>query len=437
MDTKNSQRSERFDSYLDELADSIGHLDRHVPLKSYCLGLLLPGDRKSVEPLAALTDPLHVSAKHQSLLHFVGQAPWSDEALLRAVRRAVLPEMTLHSSLEAMVIDDTGMPKKGKHSVGVKNQYCGVLGKNANCQVAVSVSLANHEASLPAAYQLYLPEEWANDELRRQKAGVPKDIQFKTKWALALDLVDKLRFDCPDAAQLPVLADAGYGDAVGFRDGLTERGLLYAVGVAKNTVVWPPGQQPLPAKSKVAGTRGRPPKNLQRTADHKPVQALTLAKSLRDDAWQDVSWREGTQGEMTSRFTALRVRPSHGDTRSDTPRPEEWLLMEWPRDQAEPTKYWLSTLPANTPIATLVLVAKLRWRVERDYQELKDEIGLDHYEGRGWRGFHHHASLCIAAYGYLTADRCRLFSPDDGATPQQSKPSIPAGYRPRGAPHPG
>lgn len=429
-----TDRSARFDSYVGKLAAVIGHADRHLPMKSYCLGLLLPGERKSVEPLAALTDPAHVSAKHQSLLHFVGQAPWSDAAVLRVVREEVLPVIEVHGGIAAWVVDDTGMPKKGKHSVGVKNQYCGVLGKNANCQVAVSVSIANHEASLPVAYRLYLPEEWCNDAERRRKTGVPDELTFEKKWQIALRLIDGLRAERPTVPSAPVLGDAGYGDATEFRDGLTERGLLYAVGVSKTTVVWPPGKQPLPPEPHTG--RGRPRTRLRRTEDHQPVTALELAQSLSADAWQRVAWRQGARGEMTSRFAALRIRPAHRDVNRSTPRPVEWLVVEWPDDEAEPTKYWLSTLPETTPLVSLILLAKLRWRIERDYQELKDEIGLDHYEGRGWRGFHHHATLCIAAYGFLMAEHARLSPPDARAASRLPSPTIPESYRPRGAPDP-
>lgn len=433
METQ-TERTSRFDRYVDKLAAVIGHADRHGPMQSYCLGLLLPGDRKSVEPLAALTDPGHVSAKHQSLLHFVGQATWSDAAMVRAVREQVLPVMQRHGPVSAWVIDDTGMPKKGKHSVGVKNQYCGVLGKNANCQVAVSVSLANEDASLPVGYRLYLPEEWAADPERRRKTGVPDDVVFEKKWQIALRLLRDQLAEGEAVPRAPVAADAGYGDVAEFRDSLTEMGLQYAVGVAKTTSVWRPGEEPLAPKS-YAGN-GRPPRNLRRSETHKPVTALELARSLDAKAWREVIWREGAKGEMCSRFVALRVRTSHRDTTRSTPRPVEWLLIEWPADESEPTKYWLSTLPVETKIADLVRQAKVRWRIERDYQELKDEIGLDHYEGRGWRGFHHHASLCFAAYGFLMAEHAQLSPPEAGAAPRLPTPAVPESYRPRGAADP-
>lgn len=426
-----AERSVRFDDYVDKLAAVIGHADRHGPLRAYCSGLLLPVERKSVEPLAAVTAPARVDPQRQSLLHFVGQSPWDDKAMLAAVRDETLPLIMQHGAVQGWVIDDSGIPKKGRHSVGVKNQYCGVLGKNANCQVAVSLSLANQQGSLPVAYRLYLPEEWCDDEERRKKCGVPADVVFEKKWQIALRLV-RSQLAAGDAVpKAPVLADAGYGDCTGFRDELTELGLQYALGVSKTTAVWRPGQAPLPPQPQHG--RGRPAKLLRRTAEHQPVTALTLARELPPEAWQDVTWREGSRGAMTSRFTSLRVRSSHQDFKRTEPRPLEWLLIEWPSGESEPTKYWLTTLPKDTALSDLVSTAKLRWRIERDYQELKDEIGLDHYEGRGWRGFHHHATLCIAAYAYLMAEHARLSPPDPRATPRLPQPAVPGGFRPRGA----
>ena len=432
MDKQEAQaeREARFETYLDGLAAVIGHRDRHGPLRMYCTGLLLPGERKSVEPLAARLQPQRVSACHQSLLHFIGVAPWSDEAVLSAVREAVLPVVESQGPVEAWLIDDTGMPKKGRHSVGVKNQYCGVLGKNANCQVAVSLSLANEEASLPVAYRLYLPEEWATDPERRRKAGVPEQVRFERKWEISLGEIDQLLGSGVKPA--PVVADAGYGDAVEFRQGLTDRHLTYVVGVSKNTTVWRPGQGPLPPPA-YAG-RGRPAKRVRRSPECTPVSVLQLAPELAATDWHTVNWRAGSRGPMTSRFAAVRVRPAHRDDQRTEPRPVEWLLLEWPEKESEPTHYWLSTQPESVTLEGLVRLAMLRWRVERDYQELKDEIGLDHYEGRGWRGFHHHATLCIAAYGFLTAEHARLSPPQPPAGPLVRVPPLPAGYRPRGAP---
>jgi SRSO17 transposase len=420
---------QRLDEYLDELATALGHADREAPFRSYCLGLLLDGERKSVEPMAARLDPEHVQAKHQSLHHFVAQAVWSDGAVLEAVRRHVVPALERHGPITAWIVDDTGIPKKGRHSVGVARQYCGQLGKQDNCQVAVTLSLANDRASLPVAYRLYLPETWAGDAERRIKAGVPPDITFQTKPQIALD---QIRAAC--AAGLPrglVLADAAYGNDTDFRTGLTALDLIYAVGIQSSTTVWAPGTRPLPPKP--WSGKGRRAKRLRRDADHQPVSVKQLAQALPAPTWRMVAWREGTNTPLRSRFASVRVPAAHRDDERAELRPEEWLLIEWPDSEAEPTKYWLSTLPADTPLQDLVAAAKGRWRIERDYQELKQEIGLNHYEGRGWRGFHHHATLCIAAYGCLIAERC-LFPPRQRLDRRQGlPPTLPANFRPRGA----
>jgi len=397
----------RFDAYAGMLAKAAGHADRREPLALYCQGLILPGERKSVEPMAARLDPVHVQARHQSLHHLVAQAGWRDEAVLGVARDYAREAMEIQGPIEAWIVDDTGFPKKGTHSVGVAHQYCGPFGKTSNCQCAVSLSMASRWSSVPVAFRLYLPESWAKDLERRAAAGVPEDVIFRTKWQIALALIDGQRQDRQDA--FPVLADAGYGDASAFRDGLTERGLIYAVGIGKTTTVWANGKLPLPAK--VQTGRGHPGSRLRRDADHQPQAVKALAETLPRQAWQKVAWGEGTRGLMESRFTALRVHAAHRDNTRATMRPSEWLLIEWPETESEPTKYWLLTLPETAPIASLVRLAKLRWRIERDYQELKDELGLDHYEGRGWRGFHHHLSLCAATYAFIVAERSRLSPP--------------------------
>jgi SRSO17 transposase len=388
--------SASFEAYLDHLCEGLGHADRRTGLKDYCRGLMLPIERKSVEPLAAQLEPAHVSAKHQSLHHFVAHAAWSDEAVLSRVREWVIPALETADGYY-WIVDDVGMPKKGTHSVGVARQYCGQLGKQDNCQVAVSLSLATAAASVPVALRLYLPQDWAEDLPRRRKAGVPEAIEFASKPVIALSHLRQAQNDGMPVGI--VLADAGYGDDTAFRDGVTELGLTYTVGIRAGTSVWAPGTAPLPPKP--WSGRGQKPKRLRREPGHEPVSVKTLALELPPDRYQHVTWREGTQDALTSRFATVRVRPAHRDDRREHPRAEEWLLIEWPDDEAEPTKYGLSTLPAETSLERLVFVAKMRWRIERDYQELKQEFGLAQYEGRHWRGFHHHATLCIAAYGYL------------------------------------
>ena len=413
MDLSGQASQARFASYVEALVEVIGHADRAEPLNDYCVGLLMPGERKSVEPMAAIVAPARVSAKHQSLLHLVGQAPWSDEAVLQKIRELVLPGIERQGRIEAWIVDDTGFTKKGTHSVGVARQYCGRLGKQDNCQVAVTLSIANHSASLPIAYRLYLPETWANDAARRKKTHVPKDIRFKTKPQIALDQIRAAHAE--GVAPGIVLADAGYGANSDFRAGVSALNLPYVVGIQSTPSVWPPGQAPLPPKP--WSGRGRRPCNVQRDDEHKPVSVKDLALSLGKKAWRSVTWREGSNAPLASRFATVRVHLAARDYKRTTPHPVEWLLVEWPKGEAAPTKYWLSTLPEDTPLATLVDYAKLRWRIERDYEELKGELGLSHYEGRGWRGFHHHATLCIAAYGF-----------SDLGTGRDSPLSLPAAH---------
>ena len=416
-----------FEGYLAHLCEALGHVDRNISLKDYCRGLMLPIQRKSIEPLAAHTDPLHVAAKHQSLHHFVAKSDWSDAAVLSRVRDWVLPVLGVDSGCY-WIIDDTGFPKKGKHSVGVARQYCGQLGKQDNCQVAVSLSLASEQGSLPIAYQLYLPKDWACDPVRRKAAGVPEDIEFATKPDIAL-----AQMRCAIATGVPVgvvLADAGYGDETAFRDGITELGMRYAVGIRPATTVWAPGTAPLPPKP--WSGRGIRPTRLRREPGHEPIAVKALAMQLPTEAYRSVTWREGSNTELSSRFAAVRVRPAHRDYLSAQLRPEEWLLIEWPEGESEPAKYFLSTGPSDATPEQLVFVTKMRWRIERDYQELKQEFGLSHYEGRGWQGFHHHATLCIAAYGFLVARRLG----HGGSKKNAARPKIPAlpeDYVPRGS----
>jgi SRSO17 transposase len=419
---------------MEGLAKAAGHADRHAPLKNYCKGLLLPGERKSIEPMAARLAPDNVRRTHQSLHHLVADAPWDDEEMLAEVRRGVLPSMQKHGPVVAWIVDDTSFRKQGKHSVGVARQYCGAIGKQENCQAAVSLSVSTWGASLPIAWRLYLPEVWCQDAERRRQAGVPEGIEFQTKPEIALGQIRQAL-----EQQVPVgvvLADAGYGNGTAFRSGLTELGLSYMVGVESSTTVWEPGQQPLPAPPRKPGSRGTVPKLLQRGASHQPVTVKQLALGLPSSAWKEIRWRQGSRETLRSRFAAVRVRPAHRDYKRTEPHPEEWLLIEWPKSQSEPTKYWLSTVPEKTSLKSLVRIAKHRWIIERDYEELKQELGLGHFEGRGWRGFHHHAVLCIAAYGFLVSERNRFSPSTRVGHAGLSAPVLPPDFRPRGSPHP-
>ena len=409
MDRQRSDESaERFSAYLDELASVIGHAARVGPMRDYCTGLLLSCERKSVEPIAAATAPAGTSAQHQSLLHFLSQGEWSDAAVLGKVRERALPQIERHGAIEVWAVDDTGFPKYGSHSVGVSHQYCGQVGKQTNCQIAVSLSVANHHASLPVAYQLYLPDSWASDPERRKKAGVPDDIEFTTKPKMALRQIElACKIGLPRGV---VLMDVGYGHDLSLRKRLTELELTYSVGIRGTTLV------------------------ARTTPEAKPMNALELAKSLPKRGWRTIGWRDGTNAPLASRFQRVRARASGEGTTAD--EPEEWLIIEWPKGEKEPTKFWLCTLPEDCTFERMIDITMMRWRIERDYHDLKQEVGLGHFEGRSWRGFHHHATMCIAAYGFLISERGAF--PPCGTRSEcfVQKSSIPEGWRPRGSPAP-
>jgi SRSO17 transposase len=414
MDLQSLDESEaRFRAYINELADAVGHPARKQRLQDYCIGLMGPSQRKSVEPMAAVTAPGRTSAQHQSLLHFVGQSDWSDEKVLTKVQELVLPAIEQHGPIEAWIIDDTGFPKKGKHSVGVASQYCGQRGGKDNCQVAVSLSVANHHASLPVAYRLYLPHEWAEDRPRRRKAGVPAAIRFTTKQKIALEQIKSAL--ARGIARGVVLMDADYGRDGNLRRELRTLKLTYVAAIQSSTLVWRPGSGPKPGR-KLPITRRQ---------DADLIRVEDLALSLNERAWKIIRWREGTAEWLSSRFARVRVRLAR--------EAEQWLLVEWPQGEKAPTRYWLSNLAEDISFDKLVDIAKLRWRIERDYQELKQELGLGHFEGRGWRGFHHHATLCIAAYGFLISERETIPPSRDRPTALFTQIAIPDSYRPRGA----
>jgi len=414
----------RFVCYVAALASVIGHAGRALRLRDYCTGLILPGERKSVEPMAARTAPARVSAQHQSLLHFVGAGAWSDAKVLAKIGALVMPAITQHGPIEVWIVDDTGLPKKGRHSVGVKPQYCGQLGKEANCQVAVSLSIANHFASLPIGYRLYLPKEWAEDRARRDRAGVPADINFKTKQQIALELIQQA---CAAGVPLGVLLmDLDYGRDSRLRASVSALGLSYLAGIQPNVLMWPPGRGP-----------HRPDKRLNnngRRDEPDLISAKEVVRALPRHAWRTIRWREGSADWLSSRFARVRVRVGYNGAIPGQVA-EEWLLIEWPESETDPTKfkYWLATLPADISFHRLVDIAKMRWRIERDYQELKQEVGLGHYEGRGWRGFHHHATLCIAAYGFLVAERAAIPPCGPRCAAPLAAPILPDRYRPRGS----
>jgi SRSO17 transposase len=393
-------------AYVDSMLEGMGRVERRAALGGYITGLLLDGERKSIEPMAArlVDSPSEVEAMRQRLQQAVTIAEWSDDELYRRVALKLDRELP---GVEALVIDDTGFPKKGEHSVGVKRQYSGTLGRVDNCQVAVSLHLAGEARSGCIGMRLYLPEEWAGDRARREKAGVPEEVVFQHKWEISLSQID-LALDWSVRRHV-VLADAGYGDCTEFRDGLTERGLVYVVGVQSQHVVWSPESRPVRDVRQKKGMGQLRSRCLYRDEEHPPMSVAELAAELK---YRKVTWREGSRGWQSSRFAAARIRSARWHAKGEPPGDEQWLLCEWPEDEPKPTKYWLSTLPKETSVRALVRLAKLRWRVERDYQEMKQEIGLDHFEGRSWRGFHHHAALCAAAHGFLALTRA-LFPPEE------------------------
>ncbi len=419
---------ETLENYLTQLCDSLGHINRQSNFCDYVKGLLFVEGRKSVEPMAAALDPVNTRSRHQALHHFVADSPWSDQSILDKAFRWVdsaLPE----SDQRYWLVDDTGMPKKGSHSVGVSHQYCGQVGKTTNCQVAVSVSLATLTASIPVAWRLYLPKSWSQDRERCSAVGVPEEIEFATKGQIALE---QLRQCCErDIPRGIVLADAGYGNDHGFREGLDELDLSYIVGIKGNTTAWAEGVKP--AKYKTTISKGHKRKYIQYTKGHRPESVKDIAMALKDSAWYCIQWREGTNDTLEGRFAAVRVRVAHRDHLRSTLRAEQWLLIEWPENEKEPTKYWLSNLQKSITLKHFVYTAKMRWHIERDYQELKDELGLNHYEGRNWRGFHHHATLCIAAYAYLVAQRVSGLNSDKKNATKREKLTVPKDYIARGS----
>lgn len=411
-------------AFLNEMLEGQGRPERRAALGHYITGLLLDGERKSIQPMAArLTDnPAEADAMRQRLKDCVAESRWSEVELQRRFALKLDRELP---GLEVIVLDDTGFAKKGKHSVGVARQYSGTLGRTDNCQVMTSVHLAGDLGSVMVGERLYLPKEWTDDRARCRAVGIPDEVEFKTKWQIALDLIDQtLEFGI---RWRPVLADSGYGESTDFRDGLTQRGLTYVMGVPNNHLIWPPGANPRPPKQP-SGKRGRP-RSQWRDGNRRPIKTAALVKGIPREQYKTVSWREGTRGKLSSKFLAYRVHSAEKHTKGRPPGAEQWLLCEWQSCDTEP-RFYFSTLPASLSLKALVRITKLRWRVERDYQDLKGEVGLDHFEGRTWRGFHRHATLCAVAHGFLALRRA-LFPPIqdevDAAGGEASAPADPAG----------
>lgn len=390
----------RLQRFLEDLLEHMGRSEHRHWARVYVQGLLLDGERKSIEPMASRVEGADV----QALRQFVGQSPWGVEEVQRRLAHKVVD---LLNEAEVWIIDETAFPKAGQHSVGVGRQYCGTLGKVANCQVAVSLHWSSTQASCPLAWQLYLPKEWLEDAKRAEQINLPPGTVYRSKTELALAAADQaLAWGLPP---LPVLADSAYGNDFDFRQALRERHLQYVVQVEPTTVVWTEDPN-LPVPTLKKRTIGRPRK-------YPPWEALEQAQSLERvaqqlpvSAWRTVSWRQGSRGAERSRFALLLVWAAHGWRKQEhPPRVPEWLLVEWPRSEKQPTKYWLAQLGSQSlGLRRLVRVAKARWRIEQDYRELKEELGLDHYEGRQWLGWHHHVCLVTMAYAFLRSEQARV-----------------------------
>jgi SRSO17 transposase len=386
--------------FLEDLLEPMGRSERQHWARIYVQGLLLDGERKSIEPMASRIEGADV----QALRQFVGQSPWAVEEVQRRLAHKVAD---LLSEAEVWIIDETSFPKAGQHSVGVARQYCGTLGKIANCQVAVSLHWSSAEASCPIWWGLYLPKEWLEDKERAAEVKLPPGTGYRSKAGLALEAIDQaLAWGLPP---LPVLADSAYGNDFSFRQALRERHLQYAVQVEPTTVVWrddPNLPVPAPKKNKV----GRPRRYPSLEALERPESLEEVAQKLPVSAWRRVRWRQGSRGLQRSRFVMLPVWAAHGwREQAHPPRVMEWLLMEWPEGEKQPTKYWLAQRGSQPlGLRRFVRIAKARWRIEQDYRELKEELGLDHYEGRHWLGWHHHVCLVTMAYAFLRSEQARL-----------------------------
>ena len=366
----------------------------------YLRGLIEQGKRKSLEPIV---ERLGVAGDYQSMQQFLTDSPWDPAEVVRAVAERVAPEI----EILAWVLDDTGFPKQGKRSPGVKRQYSGTLGKIGNCQIGVSVHAVGERGSAPLGWALYLPEEWCEDPERRVQAKIPEQVTFKTKPELGAELLE--RASAWEVSKAPVLGDSAYGENAELRERLHCAELQYVLSVSGQSAVFQPETKfAVPERQ---GASGRPRGRLR--SDRKPQAIAELIAGLNPEDWQTVTFRDGPDGEpMSSRFAFVRVRAAHRWQWGFATEPrEEWLTCEWPEGEQAPTDYWLSNLPREEEPERLARLARLRWKIELDYKQLKGELGLDHYEGRSYLGWHHHTALVTAAHGFLTLERLHPFRP--------------------------
>lgn len=395
----------RMGEFTTHIGKALGSQPQRKRFAEYALGLLLPGERKSMEPIASRIDPEHTMARFKTFQRFVGCSEWDDHAVRRAAYTWAQPVLARSGGVLAWIFDDTGFVKQGQHSVFVQRQYTGTVGKVCNCQTAVSMSIANQALSVPLDYELYMPETWANDSERRLEAKVPKTLKFRTKPEIALDIIDRALADGIPVA--PVVVDAGYGDNGPFRAALDLLGLEYVAAVKGKTTV-------------VVSDDPKAPR----------VNVQDFAASLPAGAFRRVTWREGTKGKMTARFATRRVLAPSDDGSVFRTDAKLTLLIEWADGDAGPGKFWFANLPKHTSRKRLVRLAHIRWRIERDYEDLKQELGLDHYEGRGYVGWNHHVSVCLAAFAFLLRENALGFSPSGSNFQRLRPPAIEV--RPRG-----
>lgn len=389
-----AEAQERLAAFVEEVAAGLGHLRRRENALLYVRGLIEQGGRKSLQPTLFRLE--ETPARYESVQQFLADSPWDPALLVRACAERVAPEI----GVLAWVVDDTGIPKDGSHSPGVKRQYSGTLGKIGNCQITVSLHAVGERGTLPLGWSLYLPEEWCEDAERRRKTKIPESVSFQTKPELAVALAGRAAgWEIPRA---PILADSAYGDDTAFRSGLHERELEYLMAVSPNVGVF--GPETSFAVPEREGKRGRPPSVPRPDRGSESVRAL--AGRLPAETWQTLPCRTTPVGEQVeSRFAFVRVVAAHAVERDYLPPRLEWLIVEWPEGEEAPSDYWLSNLPADESRERLARLARLRWTVELDYRQLKGELGLDHYEGRSYLGFHHHCALVTCAHAFLTLER--------------------------------